>query len=186
MTDYRKLCIELFGTDDVEQLKKIARKKKPGRKQVLSDENIEKIFEMSDKGIRTEDIAKAFNTSRQTVSKYLNSFPVSIYPLQLNFMFGDTINTEIYVNFKNKRIKAVNYTQDIPERAFGNNEHPIWDDFMYFLESRCFPQSRGNKKHLLNALGLQDFDALQIIEKTKGRMAEDNFYINFIYRKENN
>lgn len=183
MTDYRKLCLELFGTDDIAKLKLIADKQKSGRKKALSDEEIEKIFTMSENGITTTAIAKELHTSRQTVSKYLNSFPASIYPLQLNYMLRNNLKTEIYVDFRNRRIKTVNHTADIMEKAFGFNDSPSWEDFIYFLKSRCFPESRGNKKQILQQLGLQTYDPIQIIEKTKGTMAEDSFYINFIYRK---
>ena len=46
MIDYRKLCIELFGTDDVEKLKKIANKKKSGRKKSLTKAQIDKAIIM--------------------------------------------------------------------------------------------------------------------------------------------
>ena len=45
-TDYRKLCIELFGTDNVAELRKIAGKQKTGRKKTLTDTDIQKIIEM--------------------------------------------------------------------------------------------------------------------------------------------
>ena len=38
-TDYRKLCIELFGTDNVAELKKIANKQKTGRKKDCTRRN---------------------------------------------------------------------------------------------------------------------------------------------------
>ena len=46
-TDYRKLCIELFGTDDVAELKKIAEKvstnRNAGRKKKFTDKEIAEI-----------------------------------------------------------------------------------------------------------------------------------------------
>ena len=50
-TDYRKLCIELFGTDNVAELRKIAGKQKTGRKKTLTDTDIQKIIEMQQQGI---------------------------------------------------------------------------------------------------------------------------------------
>lgn len=72
MTDYRKLCIELFGTDDVDKLKAIASKKHSGKKNKLSDTNIEEAFIMQQQGKTVEMIANHFGVSRQTMSKYLN------------------------------------------------------------------------------------------------------------------
>ena len=57
-TDYRKLCIELFGTDNVAELRKIAGKQKTGRKKTLTDTDIQKIIEMQQQGITTKEIAE--------------------------------------------------------------------------------------------------------------------------------
>lgn len=46
-----------------------------------------------------------------------------------------------------------------------------------FLESRCFPSSRDKMKLVLKDLELPFYDPLMIIEKTGGRMAEDDFWI---------
>ena len=74
-TDYRKLCIELFGTDNVAELRRIAGKQKTGRKKALTDTNIQRIIEMQQQGKTTQEIAESFGVSRQTISKYLNAFP---------------------------------------------------------------------------------------------------------------
>ncbi len=180
-TDYRRLCIELFGTDNVEELKRIADKKKTGRKKSLSEKDVQKIIEMQQQGITTGEIAEHFGVSRQTISKYLNAFPKGNYTLRINYMLKQKVCTEIYVDFFNEKIKIINRTNDVLLRAFGSTENPTWEDFEYFLRERCFPEDRGNKKEILNALGVDHFDPLQIIEATKGRMAEDNQYINFVY-----
>ena len=49
--------------------------------------------------------------------------------------------------------------------------------FVEFLESRCFPESRDKMKLILKDLGLPFYDPIMIIEKTAGRMAEDDFWI---------
>lgn len=179
--DYRRLCVELFGTDNVEELRKIADKKKSGRKKTLTDKDIKKIIQMQQQGITTQKIAEHFGVSRQTISKYLNAFPKGGYTMRINYMFRREVCTEIYVDFLNQRVSIINRTNDILRRAFGVIEHPTWDDFEYFLRERCFPEERGNKKDILKTLGIDHFDPLQIVEATKGRMVEDNQYINFVY-----
>ena len=181
-TDYRKLCIELFGTDNVDELKRISAKKKSGRKKTLNPKDVQKIVEMQQQGITTGKIAEHFGVSRQTISKYLNAFPSGDYTMRMNFMHRQKVCTEIYVDFLNEKISIINRTNDVLNRAFGVIEKPTWEDFEYFLKERCFPEARGDKKDLLKALGIDHFDPLQIIEATKGRMAEDNYHINFVYR----
>ena len=62
-------------------------------------------------------------------------------------------------------------------RAFGREEHPTFEQYEEFLESRCFPRSRDKMKLILKDLDLPFYDSLMIIEKTQGRMAEDDFWI---------
>lgn len=175
--DYRKLCIEIFGTDNVEELKRIALKNKTGRKRAISDTEVDKIVKMQQQGKTIEEIARFFGVSRQTVSKRLNEFPKGDYAMRLNYMFRQKVCTEIYVDFLNKNINVINRTDDKLLRAFGAIDEPTWEDFEQFLSERCFPKERENKKDLLDVLDIDAFDPLQIIEKTKGRMAEDNQYI---------
>ena len=57
-TDYRKLCIELFGTDSVTELRRIAGKQKTGRKKALNNADIQKIIEMQQQGKTTQACTK--------------------------------------------------------------------------------------------------------------------------------
>ena len=54
---------------------------------------------------------------------------------------------------------------------------PTWDDFQNFLEERCIPRARAGLREYLEALGLDEYDPLEIIKKTSGRMAEDQQWI---------
>ena len=60
--DYRKLCVELFGTDDVEKLKKIAQKAKDnhnaGRKQKFTEKEMNEIEKMLEKGMTMSALTK--------------------------------------------------------------------------------------------------------------------------------
>ena len=178
MKDYRELCIELFGTDDETELRKIAGRLRGGRRKALSEQDIATIIQLQKDGKTTKEIAERFGVSRQTISKYLNRPPDDTYVMRIDFMFRQKVCTEIYVDFEHKQIRIVNRTDDIMKRAFGVNENPTWEDFESFLEERCFPRTRAHRKALLKGIGVDSFDPLQIIEKTKGRMAEDNQYLN--------
>ncbi|MEE0675323.1 MAG: VTT domain-containing protein, partial [Ruminococcus sp.] len=50
MKDYRKLCLELFGTDDEAELRKIAGRLRGGRKKALSEKDIALAVELQGKG----------------------------------------------------------------------------------------------------------------------------------------
>ena len=48
---------------------------------------------------------------------------------------------------------------------------------MDFLEERCIPKERDGIREYLEAIGLNEYDPLEIIKKTKGKMAEDDQWI---------
>lgn len=54
---------------------------------------------------------------------------------------------------------------------------PNWEDFQRFLEDRCIPRQRAGLREYLETLGLDEYDPLAIIEKTGGRMAEDQQWL---------
>ena len=92
-------------------------------------------------------------------------------------MLKNEVCTIIDVNEREKRVQIYNYTRDNIKRAFGVNEHPTFEEYQEFLESRCFPRTRDKMKLILKELDLPFYEPLMIIEKTAGRMAEDEFWI---------
>jgi len=97
------------------------------------------------------------------------------YTLRLYYKFLDEVCTVIDVDERMQRVKIKNYALGLQFRAFGRNESPTFEEYEAFLESRCFPRTRDKMKLHLQELGLPFYDPLMIIEKTKGRMAEDDF-----------
>lgn len=185
--DYRKLCVELFGTDDEAALRKIAAEyekkntRNAGRKRKASDEEIRKMRTMRNAGASMQELARKFGISRQTVERYLNTTIEDGCTMRLTYMFRRQPCTVIDVNFLDRKVVIQNRTDDILHRAFGVIEDPTWNDFENFLRDRCFPQTRGNCKELLREMGLTDYDPLQIVEKTKGRLADDEMWLRFRY-----
>lgn len=185
--DYHKLCLELFGTDDVNELTKIARvhkEKNPrgaGRKKKFTAEDVQTICSLIENGMTVNEVAKRFQTSRQVIGKYLNKEPAEGCTLRITYMYQQHPCTIIDVDFLNQRIIVQNKTRDILHRAFGVVENPTWDDFELFLKDRCFPATRGNAKQILEELQLISYDPLQIVEKTRGRTAEDDMWLKFNY-----
>ena len=185
--DYRKLCVELFGTDDEAALRKIAAEyekknaRDAGRKRKASDEDIRKMRTMRNAGASMQELARKFRISRQTVERYLNTSIGDGCTMRLTYMFRRQPCTVIDVNFLDRKVVIQNKTDDILHRAFGVIKDPTWNDFENFLRDRCFPQTRGNCKELLQEMGLTDYDPLQIAEKTKGRLADDEMWLRFRY-----
>lgn len=90
---------------------------------------------------------------------------------------GDTLCSTIYADFTGQTLAVENQAVPLVKTAFGNNPLPAWEDFQRFLEERCIPRQRAGLREYLEALGLEEYDPLAIIEKTSGRMAEDQQWL---------
>ena len=97
--------------------------------------------------------------------------------LRLWYMYKSTVCTIIDVDELNRQVEIHNYITNPLYRAFGVNTEPEYEDYESFLESRCFPRSRDKMKIELRELGVPFYDPIMIIEKTAGRMADDDFWI---------
>ena len=103
--------------------------------------------------------------------------PEKVWPLRIWYMYDSDVCTLIDVNECERKVKVKNYTEKIMFRAFGVVENPDYKQYQEFLESRCFPESRDKMKLVLKDFGLPFYDPIMIIEKTEGRMAEDDFWL---------
>ena len=176
-----------------------------GRKPIFTEEQIAQIRAKREQGIKVSDLAKEYGVSRQTLSTYLNKqdqqmeasieslrvwrefnrpfqeINVIDYTVRMDFMCEDECCTQILVDFTHEKIAIRNTTDNIMLRAFGINRNPTWEDFLEFLEDRCFPRTRDNLKLILQDLELDFYDPFYIIEKTKGRMGEDMQWLRVTY-----
>jgi len=93
------------------------------------------------------------------------------------FFDGDELCTTIHADITDETLAAGNHVGDPVRTAFGNCEHPTWDDFLVFLQDRCIPMQRAGLREYLEVIGVGEYDPLQIIQKTAGRMAEDSQWL---------
>lgn len=103
--------------------------------------------------------------------------PAKTMPIRLWYMHKQNVCTLIDVNELKREVRIMNYTDNLMFRAFGVTEEPDFEMYQEFLESRCFPKTRDKMKLILKDLDLPFYDPFLIIEKTEGRMAEDDFWI---------
>ena len=97
--------------------------------------------------------------------------------LQLQFFHGDSLCTTILADETAEKVLIENHTSDPLYTAFGVNNNPDWQDYQSFLEERCIPKSRAGLQEYLNAIGVDEYHPLEIIRKTKGKMAEDRSWL---------
>ena len=103
--------------------------------------------------------------------------PAKKYPLRLRYFFRKQLCTIIDVDERNRKIEIYNYQTELMFRAFGSIEKPTYDEYESFLVSRCIPKERDKMKIQLRELDIPFYEPMLIIEKTQGRMAEDEFWI---------
>ena len=95
----------------------------------------------------------------------------------LRYYDMDMLCTTICADFTDKALRVENHTTALAKTAFGKTAFPTWDALMDFLEERCIPRARAGLREYLDELGLDEYDPIEIIKKTSGRMAEDNQWL---------
>ncbi len=176
-----------------------------GRKPIFTETQIAEIRAKREQGIGVSVLAAEYGVSRQTLSTYLNKkdqqmdimieslrlwrefnrpfqdVDVTDYTMRMDFMCEDECCTQILVDFRHEKIKIHNTSDNIILRAFGINVNPTWEDFLEFMEDRCFPRTRDKMKLILKDLELEFYNPFYIIEKTRGHMGEDMQWIKVTY-----
>jgi len=111
--------------------------------------------------------------------KYLDNIqiPEKKLPIRMWYMYKEKPCTCIDVDENNQVVEIKNYVKNYQFRAFGIKEEVSYEEYMDFLKSRCFPETRDKMKLILEDLNLPFYDPYMIICKTEGRMAEDDFWI---------
>ena len=97
--------------------------------------------------------------------------------LLLAYYDEETLCSKIAADYTAHSLCVEDYIPDIIRTAFGNNHAPTWEDYQTFLEDRCLSRNRAGLREYLQTLELDEYDPLEIIKKTSGRMAEDNQWI---------
>ena len=101
--------------------------------------------------------------------------------LEIRYYNDDMLCTLICADQTAKDLCVENYTDNLVKTAFGKNLFPSWADLEAFIEERCIPRQRAGLREYLEALGLEEYDSLAIIQKTKGHMAEDDQWMEVEY-----
>lgn len=78
-----------------------------------------------------------------------------------------------------KGVKFTNYTDDTLKLPFGVRTEVGEKDLQEFYRERAFPEERDNCKEVLNALGLNYYDAESVCRKTHGLQFDDFLWLQF-------
>ena len=115
---------------------------------------------------------------RQSMEKFISAKRKQGHSLTKMLYFdGEKLCTTIIVDVTEKIIRIENHTDHILKTAFGNNMEPTWEDFQHFLEERCIPRTRAGLREYMESIGVDEYDPMEIIKRTEGKMAEDDQWI---------
>ena len=95
----------------------------------------------------------------------------------IRYYNGSDLCTVIYADMTARDLRVENHTDLFVKTAFGKNPLPTWEDLESFLEERCIPRQRAGLREYLETLGLEEYDPYAIIRMTRGRMAEDDQWL---------
>lgn len=93
---------------------------------------------------------------------------------KFSFYDEDELCTVIIADFTDEIIQIKNYVDDYIRTAFGNNSNPSWDDLMWLIGDRLISSSRDGINYYLEVIGLDEYESIEMLRRTSGRMAEDN------------
>ena len=117
-------------------------------------------------------------SKRLSLDDYIKTWKDAGHKLYLfDYYNNQTLCTKIAADYTDCTLCFENYVSNFMHTAFGNNLFPTWNDFQVFLEERCIPRSRAGLREYLEEINVDKYEPLDIIQKTKGRMAEDEQWI---------
>ena len=133
-------------------------------------------------GSNKRDLTLSFDGSKITIKPVvsLDEFVKSRSNhnlLRLKYFNFNELCSAIVADYTTNELAVENYTDNVIHLAFGSNTVPSWADYEAFLEERCVPRSRDGIKNYLAEIGLDEYNPLEIIKKTKGKMSEDSQWI---------
>ena len=95
-----------------------------------------------------------------------------------DYMWKNEVSSHVEVDLDALEVKCEEYTTKCWNAVFWKQPHNI-EYLNKFFESRCFPEHRADLDVLLELLGLQQYNPLDIVKITRGRMMNDFCWIRF-------
>ena len=155
----------------------MANDRNAGRKHRFNSSDVDDMLIMLRNGYCIDEIADKFKTSRQVIGRYINKNPGKNFTHKITYMLGHKPMTIIYVDFLDKKIQIQNRTNNIYDRAFGKVLNPNWKQFEILINERVISKERIDLDKALKIIGVDHYDPFLIINKTKGKMEGDKYWM---------
>lgn len=112
-------------------------------------------------------------TAKKTAKQITRGLKREVH-LKFDYMEMDSRVAQVIL-YNDGKVTCELFTDDIMDNplSMGVTLEGLGD----FLKSRCFPETRGNAKQLLEYLGLTEYSVLAIVMKTRGVQNDDFYWI---------
>lgn len=98
--------------------------------------------------------------------------------LEFDYMNKDVIGAHVRANSETGIVEAEEFTNIQHHQFFAKRPHTI--EYMNeVFESRCFPRTQDGAELIVEALGLHQYNPLDIVRLTHGRLYKDYNWIRF-------
>lgn len=160
---------------ELKEIKSEMASQKRGRPRIKDSQKARMVF-LYQQGKSMRQVAAETGTCAATVHKVIVE---AISRTRVVYLYMDREEPATLIDACSavRRIKILNFTDDLISRAFGIRTEPTWEDYEAFLETRCMPRTRYGIQEELENMGLDFYDPVLIIEKTKGRVYEDSQWL---------
>lgn len=98
--------------------------------------------------------------------------------IEFDYLNKDVISTHVRIDTETGEVEATDYTDNLMHKFFGMRPHTIEQANISF-EMRCFPRTRDRADKVLESLGLQQYNPLDIVRITHGQLNCDYNWIRF-------
>jgi len=92
-------------------------------------------------------------------------------------MVRDTVVADVSI-LNNNEVSVKKYSENPAFQPFCGENQSI-DRVYRFLQRRCFNPARPDKMEILSAMGLEEYDPVEIVKQTHGHMFHDFTWILF-------
>lgn len=101
----------------------------------------------------------------------------------MHFIYRDIDNdpiTEVFADPDSGEVRFRNFIDDPLVTCFGDRSRVTYDDVLLFFEERCPPRNRWDLDRILEAYGLDRYDAYEMCRQSQGRFCTDSNWIEFL------
>lgn len=98
--------------------------------------------------------------------------------LEFEYLNKDDVGTWVRANSKTGEVEVKDFTEKRHNQFFAKRPHTI-EYLNEKLEERCFPRTQDGAGETLKRIGLTQYNPLDIVRITHGRLWKDHFWIRF-------